>query len=789
MSGPMEAEIGQVHFHADFQESCRALGKASASGSHQEELMGVKKELFLRWVEEAVALGLQKPLHDLRRDLLKALGGSLSSQSSFRSPSGDIGELRSLGSFGSGISSGKQGHPWNSPQRPPGQSRQGQEMGVTAVTPFRAASSESERELPNREPQQQDRAEVSGRLPQNETLQQESLRSQEGQGLAGPVTPLARRRRSKVAHPKIIPRVKSGNMWCLEEAFNSKMLEDDARRTKPERVMKPEEVKMVKKHSLKQDLTPVAPVEAIPSLRAVGSGPVRITSMEPAAICLPGQMALKPATTAAAGGGMDPASALDVAEQVAGKLHETLAHKNKDAGRAVIFQPQTSMAIAGRAVGRNQSAQVAVDQIAAKRTDHLHTMSEHQDGYNPSEEDDPVESSEPDLMSDGVKAYQHRAATNASFVPEMIAKTGGIGQIVWARTRPLRRCWRRTRHRTWPWAAWIGTMFSRWSMQACGVMPIRNSWPFMSMLYQLVVAGLLVVAGAQVVYSAITKVPGFFAEFLWPQYIAEAIVALCSSLTIVSSTVWKGCRSLDRTHAALARFSRARHILNCWAWKTCCDTLAILLLCLGVVAWRCQQALPIDDLEKDDQVRRLIAFTFCSTALLLGPCQYALRVARGLEGAVDAFVAGMFAGMDPISGSAEWKLIVALIRETSSKLETSFAILQGALISLVIVAMFGILRGTQRLPSLGPSALVGVGIFYTFFRLAGVTDRCNRVGPMLTQLPEKDQEIEEAGFYLIHRIQLSQTGFYLLDVRLTSGLIMKALYLTSAAAAYVAARV
>merc|ERR1712039_1078908 len=80
-----------------------------------------------------------------------------------------------------------------------------------------------------------------------------------------------------------------------------------------------------------------------------------------------------------------------------------------------------------------------------------------------------------------------------------------------------------------------------------------------------------------------------------------------------------------------------------------------------------------------------------------------------------------------------------------------------------------------------PTGIIMLGIMLSFFYAAVVTDKCARVPAFVNSLSfgtDLDRDRQYVVEYIIH----SAAGFYVFDLRLTSAIALKFLYIISACA-------
>jgi len=165
--------------------------------------------------------------------------------------------------------------------------------------------------------------------------------------------------------------------------------------------------------------------------------------------------------------------------------------------------------------------------------------------------------------------------------------------------------------------------------------------------------------------------------------------------------------------------------------------------------------------------------------ILMCLCFGQLYVCRALMIFVDTFCGRVVDSPVISDASHQWNVLQAVLRKGSSSVEYCFIALQGMgaiTLPLLIVDFFRLGEQYAALPALIPGAVLTLGVFRVLFLAAAVTDKCGRIPPLLNSLDfgkGTDRECQ----YIVQYVANSAAGFHVFDVRITTGMALKYLYM------------
>jgi hypothetical protein len=243
-------------------------------------------------------------------------------------------------------------------------------------------------------------------------------------------------------------------------------------------------------------------------------------------------------------------------------------------------------------------------------------------------------------------------------------------------------------------------------------------------------------------------------------------------------------RMLDCAHV-LAMYTQRIGYAEIWQKKVRQDLILTFLLWLGAVFERTRGSLILDDVTFAPGWIHIAAFSV-SSSVLMGLAFVVLYICSALTTIVDAFCISYDKHQDLEQAVQDWNAVQAVIRKCSSAVEFCFFVLQTTSLTTVLLGAFDGINPNSRIDLLIPTAFLTLGIGRIFFRAGAVTDKCSRTPSLINSFGEGiDEELQYVVQYLIH----SDAGFHVFEVRLTSPMAFKFVYLCGAAAFIMVTRV
>jgi len=189
-------------------------------------------------------------------------------------------------------------------------------------------------------------------------------------------------------------------------------------------------------------------------------------------------------------------------------------------------------------------------------------------------------------------------------------------------------------------------------------------------------------------------------------------------------------------------------------------------------------------LETQGEQLRFEAVMSCGIRLvlflmLLCLCFCLLYVCSVLGMCADAFCCNVVDDLDLGAVVHEWNVLQAILRKSSSTIELAFVALLCAVIfylPLLTVDIFAFSGFRDSLPALVPGLVACIGIVRLFFLAAAITDKCTRIPPLMNSL-SFGVGTERYRQYIVDYITNSAAGFYVFDVRLSTEMLLKFIYI------------
>mmetsp|Transcript_44360 Transcript_44360/g.139069 ORF Transcript_44360/g.139069 Transcript_44360/m.139069 type:complete len:186 (-) Transcript_44360:75-632(-) len=168
------------------------------------------------------------------------------------------------------------------------------------------------------------------------------------------------------------------------------------------------------------------------------------------------------------------------------------------------------------------------------------------------------------------------------------------------------------------------------------------------------------------------------------------------------------------------------------------------------------------------------AFAFGSL-LLTGMACVILRSCRCMTKLIDNFCYRIVESPNYAEAMQEWNLFQALCRNVCCSLQLCFVVLQATGTAVVLLAMTEVQRGVSAFLELLPGLLMSALVTRVSLWAANVTDKSARV-PMLVNSLSSALDLDRDRMYMVEYIVQTQAGFYIFEVRVTSSMVLKTLY-------------
>ena len=227
---------------------------------------------------------------------------------------------------------------------------------------------------------------------------------------------------------------------------------------------------------------------------------------------------------------------------------------------------------------------------------------------------------------------------------------------------------------------------------------------------------------------------------------------------------------LLKAYAEFHRFSDE------WLGKSMRDQVVTILLWAIAVAER------LRDTSSFNVWNSLRIVSFAVSSLVVSGISYCiLYFCRGMLCSVENYCATILQDEEDTYelGVQRWNVVQAILRKIAASIHRKLCILQITVFLLSMSFAITFYQRTQGEPvqayRILPAAIVVLGILRIFFKAAEVTSECIRV-PSLINAVVLRTHIDEHRQYLVQYILQSAAGFYMFNVRVTSQMTMKIVY-------------
>jgi len=264
--------------------------------------------------------------------------------------------------------------------------------------------------------------------------------------------------------------------------------------------------------------------------------------------------------------------------------------------------------------------------------------------------------------------------------------------------------------------------------------------------------------------------------------LADLPVALGSLTVLALLGAPRGGRSFCKCHHMCISYMRRGGVLHELRQQAYIDMAILTLawLCAFAERLRGSGALAAALAGTLDPLSLLSVCAFAvSNSVLVSLAFCSLYTCTALRGMVDIFCSSVVKRPAIQQQIHQWNVLQAALRTASRTTEIGIFLLQLVAISTLLLGVAEVMQGTWPIESLAPLVPTALVVVLTIFRAAKVTDQCARVPPLVNSLCFAEGKDGE-GRAMVDYIVNSGAGFYVFEVRLTSTLALKYLYLCCA---------
>lgn len=180
------------------------------------------------------------------------------------------------------------------------------------------------------------------------------------------------------------------------------------------------------------------------------------------------------------------------------------------------------------------------------------------------------------------------------------------------------------------------------------------------------------------------------------------------------------------------------------------------------------------------------AFAFAiSSGVLISLASLVLHYCRGMAHIVDAFCGRCTDGVTEslVEAARDWNIVQSLLRRSCKSVEVCLLVVQTTIFAAgiaiaveMLISKESILHSFDRL---APTLALCAAVTRAFFAAADVTNKCSRV-PSLVNARGASSRIDPELRHFVDYVCTCEAGFYICEVRLTSYMVMKIIYILGA---------
>jgi len=253
---------------------------------------------------------------------------------------------------------------------------------------------------------------------------------------------------------------------------------------------------------------------------------------------------------------------------------------------------------------------------------------------------------------------------------------------------------------------------------------------------------------------------------------SDTILAFAGFLTLATSLI---CTAglIENVHL-LGAYAESRSFSDKWVGMCIRDQVVTILLWAMAVAERMRGS------PSFNAWNTLRVVTFAISSLAVSAISYCiLYFCRGMLYSVDNYCTAMLKENSFEQGVQQWNTVQAILRKIAAAIHRKLCILQITVFLLSMSFAITFYQSTQgelvKVYRILPATMVVLGIMRIFFKAAEVTEKCIRV-PSLMNAVVLGNHIDKERQYLVQYILQSAAGFYMFNVRVTSQMTMKIVY-------------
>lgn len=337
-------------------------------------------------------------------------------------------------------------------------------------------------------------------------------------------------------------------------------------------------------------------------------------------------------------------------------------------------------------------------------------------------------------------------------------------------------------------------------LRLCGVLPwcvpnvSRPAWKNCSAWYQRIVLLFVVLTVAATVEQIVaTRQEQFSGSMCYGHaclhlgLLSDIAFATGCAVCLLSLGAHRQSRRLAECMELLTSYCNRYDSLMLWHRRMQQDFFLVSLLWFFAVVERARGSGALSAMHAGTCDLRgalqIVSFAVQSSSLM-SVTLCVLSVCHALGVMVDSFCCEILVNKALDDAVPDWNTLSATMRRASDTIEHCFFVLQTTALCVVVLGMADTMQllesSNSQFEALIPGLLITLGMARIFFVAASVTDKCSNV-PSLVNSLYFGQHIDHKRQYVVEYIVHSAAGFYVFEIRLTSGMVLKCTYFCLAA--------
>lgn len=264
-----------------------------------------------------------------------------------------------------------------------------------------------------------------------------------------------------------------------------------------------------------------------------------------------------------------------------------------------------------------------------------------------------------------------------------------------------------------------------------------------------------------------------------PLLLYDTALALGAVLGLFATGCLRLNLGMSRYQDIFERFAAQKGFPEDWQEDSRWDAVTVLALWSIAVAERIRCIIMRGD-GNFDVVNCLSLACFVASSFILVAILFSvMQLCLGLRASVDNFSFQVYNESDFGAAVRNWTVLQALIRLACSAVQPVFLLLQATIVLVIMTAATDFYKYGADYSMMFSGGLVLLNLSRVFFHAASVTDHCERVPAFINSL-NFGKDLDQDRMYIVWYIKLSQAGFYVFEVQLTSSLVLKSFYILAA---------